>query len=88
MKRVFKYTLEMIDEQAIAMPKGAFPMTVQTQNDKPQVWMFVDDSQPPERRKFRIVGTGHPADDVQYGQYVGTFQMQGGSLVFHLFQQL
>lgn len=37
-------------------------------------------------RHFRIKGTGHAADDI--GDYIGTFQLNGGSLVFHLFEAL
>jgi hypothetical protein len=32
-----------------------------------------------------MYGTGHDMPD-DPGQYVGTFQMHGGALVFHLFE--
>lgn len=48
-------------------------------------------------RRFRLAGTGHPIDEPKSPnetspviwptrwQYVGSFQLEGGKLVFHLF---
>jgi len=53
----------------------------------PQLWAYVDPTEPRVTRKFRIIGTGHPiATDP--GDYIGTFQMGGGALVFHVFESL
>jgi len=37
-------------------------------------------------RTFAIYGTGHKHEHVE-GTYIGTFQLDGGSLVFHVFEE-
>ena len=39
-------------------------------------------------RHFRLSGTGHPLgeDYLRIINYIGTFQMENGALVFHLFE--
>lgn len=86
MKRIFKYPVEMVDDPKIAMPRGALVLSVQAQGDMPQVWALVDDQRPLETRSFKLRGTGHAADDVEGSRFIGTFQMKGGALVFHLFE--
>ena len=69
----------------IDMPECAELLTVQVQHGEPQVWALVTPGNPIESRTFRIAGTGHPiAEHVE--EYVGTFQMLSGSLIFHLFE--
>lgn len=40
---------------------------------------------PGGRRCLALVGTGHSCEGLGCKEYVGTFQIYGGSLVFHLF---
>ena len=85
MKRIWKYTV-MTDEFTHQMPKGAEVLDVQVQSGVPHLWALVDDIAPMERRRFATVGTGHPLpDEISDGKHVGTFQLHGGALVFHLF---
>ena len=85
MKRVFKYAVPVAGYYTIAkMPHNAEILTVQMQRGEPFVWAMVDDEDAPKyQRIFRWLGTGHPADDA--GKYVGTIQLDGGALIFHLF---
>lgn len=69
----------------IAMPAGADILTVQVQHGEPRVWALVQDDVPMLPRRLRIAGTGHPIDETIL-RYVGTFQVAGGSLIFHLFE--
>ncbi|GAJ02446.1 unnamed protein product, partial [marine sediment metagenome] len=41
-----------------------------------------------ETRYFRLSGTGHPLgeDYLRIIDYIGTFQMENGALMFHLFE--
>ncbi len=84
MLRVFKYAVPVTDYFYIDLPRGAELLTAQVQAGEPQLWARVDDDAPTEQRHFRLVGTGHPAADT--GKHVGSFQMHGGGLVFHLFE--
>jgi len=84
MKTIWKYPLAPVEnKKIIGMPKGAILLCVQAQYGNPCLWALVDSENPAVLREFSIRGTGHDARDV--GQYVGTFQMKGGSLIFHLF---
>jgi len=86
MKTIYKYLIDPAFD-SFEMPKGAQVLTVQTQGNKPHIWALVDvDQKEVEVRKFVTYGTGHlmPNDP---GQYIGTFQLNGGALVFHLFEE-
>ena len=84
---VYKYALPIEDHPVIRMPVGAIVLSVGVQFGAPFVWAMVDPTQPGEERRFRFAGTGHPLGDFGGGaRFVGTFQMDGGALVFHLFE--
>lgn len=87
MKTVWKFPVPLHggDRFTIAMPAGAKALAMQTQHGMPALWALVDPGAAPEPRRFRIAGTGHPIDEEIVG-YVGTFQMSGGVLVFHVFE--
>lgn len=87
MKTIYKYPLEAIDYQRIALPHGAEILTVQAQREKPCIWALVDPDNDLEERYFRMAGTGHPLSEKdKLLRYVGTFQIMGGDLVFHVFE--
>lgn len=90
MKTIWKYPVPVIDEFTLKMPAGAKLLTVQAQglNDV-CVWALVDDQEPRVSRRFLLRGTGHNCDDprITKRSHVGTFQVHGGALVFHLFEE-
>ena len=67
------------------MPKGADILWVDMQQGQPCIWARVNPDAPKERKRIRIFGTGHPIPD-DLGDYVGTFMMKDGALVFHLYE--
>ena len=83
MKSIWKFGLEVTDEQTVEMPVGAKPLSVQVQHGTPCLWALVDTKAPKQKRIVQIFGTGHPV--ANEGDYVGTFQTEGGALVFHTF---
>jgi hypothetical protein len=84
MTTIYKWTLTP-GSTGLHMPAGAKVLTVQMQGDQPQLWALVDPEQPKEWRTFEIHGTGHPMP-TNPGEYVATFQMHGGALVWHVFE--
>ena len=66
------------------MPRGAEVLTVQMQREVLCVWAVVDPDAEKEQRKFIVYGTGHEYDSIK-GEYVGTVQIHGGDLVWHVF---
>ena len=85
MPTIWKYMLELEDQQSISMPNGAVPLCVQLQNGQPCVWARVDPEQPPKTHNFWICGTDQPTPD---GRYLGTFRLGQGALVFHVFVEV
>lgn len=90
MKTIYKYPLPIGDSVSITMCEPAEILSIQVQHGVPFVWALIDDEGPPVKRKFRIAGTGHPL--VSLGEFkfrfIDTIQLEGGSLVFHVFQIL
>ena len=86
MRSVWKYAVEP-DEFVVEMPTGAVVLSVEAQYGLVSMWALVNPEAPLCSRRFVTVGTGHPLpDEIDSFRFVGTFQMRGGSLVFHLFE--
>ena len=88
MKTIYKYTLSLEEITVIELPEGAVILTIQLQMNKPVMWAEVDTNAPKVRRSFRTVATGENLDDpLQVARtYVGTYQLEEGSLVLHVFE--
>lgn len=85
MKTIHKYPLRPSDSTLLSIPEGAQVLCVQVQHDQPYIWVLVESDRHPESRLFRMVGTGHPMPE-EVKEYIGSFQLLGGNLVFHLFE--
>lgn len=83
-KSVWKFPVSLEDQFPLEMPEGAQPLSVQMQHGQPCLWALVNPDAPRRSRFFRLVGTGHPVEEGL--GFVGTFQLNGGALVFHLFE--
>lgn len=86
--RVHKYPVPITDRFTLALPQWAQILDVQAQGSDAMLWALVAPDEEPEERRFRLVGTGHPidADERWWLNPIGTFQLAGGALVFHLFE--
>lgn len=82
---IYKYTLSMEHQQDVEMPEGAQLLSVQVQNSAVQLWALVDPTAPTVTRKIVLCATGEPIH-VDLGQFISTFQLLGGSVVFHAFE--
>ena len=84
MRSVFKYPLDVVDEQIVVMPHGAEVLAVNRQGDTICVWAIVDEDAAEEEYHFSIRGTGHPLPGpATKATHVGTvFQ---GPFVWHVF---
>lgn len=83
MKTIWKYGFDTLDSWTFTMPRGAVLLTVAAQFDAACLWALVDPEQPSVERKILIYGTGHSIE--RNDPYVGTYQLAGGSLIFHVF---
>lgn len=87
MKTIWKYPVPAIDAFSITMPAGAQFLAVQAQHENAQSWWLVDDDALLKRRYFRVHGTGHEVYSPGALTFLGTFQLNDGELVFHLFEE-
>lgn len=85
MRTVWKYPLETTDLQKIKMPHNAEILHVGVQAGIPCLWAEVTPDTPDEERTILIAGTGHPLP-MWSRRYIGTFQLAGGSLIFHAYE--
>lgn len=88
MKNIFKYELKLIDIQEVLLPKWSTPLSVQMQNGKIQMWVFVDPDQPTIKANVIIHGTGQDIPDNFYvgrehNLFLGT--VQEDVYVWHIF---
>lgn len=83
---IWKFAIPVEPRFSLSLPEGAQPLFVGVQDNAELLWMWVrlDPQAPPEQRNFALYGTGHPLNP---GVYIGSFMLEGGALVFHLFEE-
>lgn len=87
MRTIWKYAIGP-GVTRLDMPRGAEVLDVQVQLGQPVLWAVVDDEAPTLLRTFFTAGTGHRLPEATEAtlEYVATFQLEGGTLVFHTFE--
>jgi hypothetical protein len=83
-RRVWKFPLAYTPMSVLKVPRGGVPVHVAEQDGRPCVWIDVDTAAPQETRIFHIRGTGHPVPSDAH--YVGSWFVDSGQLVFHLYE--
>lgn len=84
---VYKYELEITDEQIIRLPFAAEILTIQMQGDKCCLWALVDPRNEFDERTICIYGTGYPIPNEIRLKYISTFQIPHLGFVFHSFEK-
>ena len=85
---IWKFLIDTTDMQEIEMPEGAEILTVQLQHGKPCLWAIVNpEAACRQNRRIETFGTGHLMSE-QARRYVGSYQLYGGDLVFHVFEAI
>ncbi len=82
--KIYKYPVPVTDINEISMPEGSALLSVQLQGNLPMLWALVSPEAPLTVRTLRTYGTGQPLPD-EVGTFVDTYQLDGGRLVFHVF---
>jgi len=86
MRSIWKYRLEPGAFTLVPMPRAARILCVQVQGDLPTIWALVDPQEPTVARRIAILATGESVqDDLVVANYIGSFQLVAGALVFHAF---
>ena len=90
-KVIWKYEIPMTKYFDIMMPQGSTILTVQTQNNRPVLWAMVDPNASIIAKHFVMFGTGYwfkEGDLDGLWRYIGTFQLDDGVHVEHLFEKI
>lgn len=88
MKTIWKFPIEMVDEQIISMPDGTQILCVQVQKQRICLWGLIENhNTKDEKRTIRVIGTGHPIPTSEELSYIGTIQHLSGDLIFHVFEK-
>jgi hypothetical protein len=86
MRTIWKYPLAVENVQYVQMPRGARVIAAQKQGEMICLWALVESSADTEARVVLVAGTGHPLpENIADFKHVGTVQLHGGALVFHVF---
>jgi hypothetical protein len=88
-KAVWKYLVPLVDHFELEMPVDAKPLRVQMQGGNVCMWALGTPTAAKVKKTFRVAGTGH-AIDFSKGdlRFIDTFQVAGGQLVFHVFEEV
>lgn len=89
-QKIFKYELSIKDSQIIKMPIGSKILSVQVQYEVPCIWALVEPSKDTTNITIEMFGTGHIIDNEESAdrKFMGTIQLGGGNLVFHVFEKI
>jgi hypothetical protein len=85
MLTIHKFPIPYLDDFTLQLPVDAKPLCVMNQLGAPQMWVLLNPSAPTTPRHFKVFGTGHHIDQIP-GNYIGTFQLQEGRFIFHVFE--
>ena len=83
MKTIWKYALDLRDEQSPLIPRGAELLSVHMQDGTPTVWALVDPKAERVPREIAIRGTGNPALLPDAARFLGT--VLDRAYVWHVF---
>jgi hypothetical protein len=89
MKKIFKYPLEITAFQTVKLPLNSEILTVQNQFGTPCIWaqLWVLENPGYEERIIEMFGIGQPINN-DSRKYLGTVQMDGGALIWHVFERI
>ena len=87
-RKIFKFPIDITGYTTISISEGAKILTLQIdqKTDEPCIWAEVNTERVLVERKFVVVATGISFPDEF--NYIGTFQVDGGEFVGHLFEIL
>ncbi len=88
MKTIYKYPLVVADKQTIEISDDFQMCCIQTQHENPCLWIGVNTEAQKTKVIIRMFGTGHEIPSDIDLEYIGTFQLNYGELVFHVFYEI
>lgn len=75
---IYKYPIVPTFEQSISIHAGYRILALQVQDGVPCIWAIVNTDAQIVNLYLHTIGTGHPADEFEDKQHVGTYQLSQG----------
>lgn len=86
MRRIFKYELMVTDFQTVNSYNYFKPLSIIVQDGRPMLYAMIDDETGSRQWPIRTYGTGQNVDDNECDeQFVGTYTLMEGIVVYHVF---
>lgn len=86
MTTIYRFDIPVQDEFSLMLPAFASVLCIGERGGTGHMWVRLDPKAEKKERKFRVIGTGHSIADVPSLEYLGTFFMASGKLVWHVFE--
>lgn len=87
-KQIWKFPLELREEQEIEMPENANIIHVAEQHNRICLWAEIDPKNIKLKRIFYVVGTGWNIPNLSMVLYLGSVVMTPGAYVWHVYQKI
>lgn len=85
MKTIYKYELEPINDiNAVNLPMDSVILSTNTQGNGIFIWAEVESTNLHIDRYFTVIPTG--GNIPMWSEFIGTVMLNGGSLVFHVYE--
>jgi hypothetical protein len=84
---IWKFSIDLQQEQGVEIPKGAQVLTAQIQRSKISLWAKVDPHAPHILMTVLVLATGQDCDEKTFKEmrYLSTVQSNQGEFVWHVF---
>lgn len=89
MHTIYKYKLQTLHNQTIEMPVNSKILCAKKQGEDICLWALVEvvNRDIKEPVKLHIFGTGWDIENYEDLEYIGTFFVDSGTYVFHIFKE-
>jgi hypothetical protein len=85
-KRIWKFPLKIDRLQTLTLPTPYKILSIQMQEDRPMMWVELDDEGAPTSIEISIYGTGWEVPN-DPGQYIATIVLDSAGLVWHFYMR-
>jgi len=92
--KIFKYPLELTEEQTITLPEPAWILSVINQYGKLVLYAVAElknneiNLLTVHSKTIKIVGTGEEFPDIDIYEFINTVSMDDGRLIWHVFVKM
>lgn len=87
MEVIYKYKLDIVDEQVVKMSIRGKILSAQNQKGELCIWVKEKPNDPSSNRVIKIIGTGNPIEELDEElEFIDTVQI--GQFVWHVFEKV